>query len=80
MLTDWQWLPCSFDLKRELKKKIEYFNLGNQASFFCEGKVSLFLIFFEVFENEKFQGNRNFNDHKNGQKPAFLPGAGLGMA
>ena len=53
MLTDWQWLPCSFDLKRELKKKIEYFNLGNQASFFCEGKVSLFLVFFKLFQKQK---------------------------
>lgn len=38
-MTDWRWLPCSFDLKREFKKKIEYFNLGTQASFFSKGQV-----------------------------------------
>lgn len=35
----WEWTPCHFDLKRESKKKIEYLNIGSQASFFLENQV-----------------------------------------
>lgn len=35
----WEWSPCVFDLKKETKKKIEYFNMGPQASFFLNEQV-----------------------------------------
>ena len=38
----WEWTNCLFDLKRELKKKIEYLNLAPQASFFLDNQVLTF--------------------------------------
>lgn len=35
----WEWTPCIFDIKRESKKKVEYLNLGPQASFFLDDQV-----------------------------------------
>lgn len=37
-IAKWNWRDCIFDLKRESSKKIEYTNLGPQASFFIDEK------------------------------------------
>lgn len=41
---EWQWIPCSFDLKRSFKNKDEYFNLSPKAVLTVDDKVTIFYI------------------------------------